>query len=825
MEQLQQALSHYIQQKLSFKELTAILDQQLAAEPDSVGQIQVQLRTLQEQRQLPMPVYAELDLYVQQFHKRQQTPEATPVADRFKWRLVEEWPDEWQKQPVPELKANYLVKNSYRLKYKIAEDITGEYWQAIDTLEDERSAKRVVMLRFLDPSLNNQQTLLNNLRHDFHNYQQVRHPNFLSVHEMGRDGGLVFISFAWFQANTLRNLLELNPTGIPLHGAQDIIESLAAILDYSHKHISHLYLTPENIFYDPMRKITQVADCGLTPLLLASANQSSNTARDHRLAYTDCALLGGMKNASPQSYVYTLACLSYELLSGQHPFNAANCLEAGEKQFQANTLVNLSTSQWQVLSQALSFDSDQRPRSVNKLCSSLYPPKTWTNKLIAILGVGLLLGAGLLYLNNTLWHYQSIRAGVIAQQADDVRALESQNPDIQLKILQDEGSAIKDALARFYIQDSGNESIDKIARLAPPVRNVLLYDPAAKKRLLAYYDAEIKTAIKDDKFELAGNLAQNLQRHYQETSEWQTQISLQYDQRVAEIEGKYKTCFEAEITLANKTPCLQENRAILSQIDPQHPLLDAAPLQQLYQKICEQFMKKGAYAQAKSSLDNWQSLLPEADVERERLSRLVAQHLDIQQHIEQKDFTSATRLLKEAQTLYPQRKDFKAYQKSLEKLRKAELKNLSQRYQIIFDQELLIPSAEEEDIFDIRAELKRIDPEHKLLRNDKLHDLFFEKVIDSAKNADNALEEVKALLEAWQHLFEEKAYISPLNKERLEHARNRVTLYYLQRAKQEQKAAYAQFALGLKPVTSVEEKLKTLLESLQTAPTTSDTTQ
>jgi len=763
-----------------------------------------------------MPVYAELDLQIQQHNKRQQTPDGIPTAERFKWRLNEEWLEGWDKQTCPELKPNTLIKHSYRLKYKIAQDITGEYWQAIDTIEDQRSPKRLVMLRFLNPKLNTHQRQLNNLRHDFHAYQQIRHPNFLNVYEMGHEGGQVFISFAWFQAETLRDLLNQNPTGIPLHGAQDIIESLAAVLEHSQKHISHLYLSPESIFYDPMRKITQVADCGLTPLLLACANQELGQSQNNRLAYTDCELLNGMSRANARSHVYTLSCLSYELLSGQHPYSGRNCLQAQEKQYQANTLANLSAKQWQILAQGLLFDNNKRLRSINKLYTGLYPKKTFTTALYSLLGISLIIGAGLIYLSKTHWYYQDIRTGIIAQQTPKINALESLKTDIQQKILQDDNSNIKDALTSYYIQHTGDKAIEKLEQYAPQVRNSLLYNPSVQKHLLNYYDQQIKQAIQQDQFEHAQQLAQSLQRHYPETSAWQTEISITLDQRINIIQSQYQTCLKADITLSDKTPCLRKNRHILSQINPQDPLLNPKPLADFYRKTCEKFMHQKAYAQAKIALDDWHSLLSQTpDPERERLSWLVTRHLDVQYHIKHQNFAKASALLQEAQTLYPARKDFQAYQKPLKKLQQQAISNLEKRYQIVLDQEQIIPLEQDQDIFDIRQELQAIDPQHPLLSDGKLHDLFFEKVTETAKDSENALTEVKTLIDTWLQLFQNQSKTNPLHKERFDHACNRVTLYYLQRAKKEQNSAYLSFALSLKPVPSVEKKLNDLLKKLQ----------
>ncbi len=69
--------------------------------------------------------------------------------------------------------------------------------------------------------------------------------------------------------------------------------------------------------------------------------------------------------------VFSFACVAYELLTGQHPFQHRSSLEARDAGATPPRAWNLSASQWLGLLSALAWDREQRPADIMTLLDSL----------------------------------------------------------------------------------------------------------------------------------------------------------------------------------------------------------------------------------------------------------------------------------------------------------------------------------------------------------------------------------------------------------------------------------------------------------------------
>jgi hypothetical protein len=82
-------------------------------------------------------------------------------------------------------------------------------------------------------------------------------------------------------------------------------------------------------------------------------------------AYASCELLDG-RQPEARDDLYSLACLSYELLCGEHPFQGRQATDARDRGMQVRRPSNLSASQWRTLRRGLSFSREQRSMSVRQ---------------------------------------------------------------------------------------------------------------------------------------------------------------------------------------------------------------------------------------------------------------------------------------------------------------------------------------------------------------------------------------------------------------------------------------------------------------------------
>lgn len=272
----------------------------------------------------------------------------------------------------------------------------------------------------------------------------------------------------------------------------------------------------------------------------------------------------------------------------------------------------------------------------------------------------------------------------------------------------------------------------------------------------------------------------------------------------------------------DRTPCLTETRQQIRRIAPQHEQLQDPALALTYRTEAEKLLTSKAYDQVKVLLADWQQLLPEASPERDSLQWKLERSQLVGDYLQQEDFSALDKALNEALTLYPESPSFKAYQQEINAHRQRLLNDLGQKYQAYREQGKLLPDDAGEDLFDVRTRIMHIDPTHPLLRDAKLHKVFFDRVVEFAAKDEDSLPHLKKLVLTWRTLFSAETNFTPADQEQFERAGNRIALRYLlksqkltEQGQQEQAMAYLEFALTLSPADSVSEKLNAALSVLQ----------
>src|SRR5258708_21613564 len=80
-------------------------------------------------------------------------------------------------------------------------------------------------------------------------------------------------------------------------------------------------------------------------------------------AFASCDLLEG-SGADPRDDLFWLACMSYELLAGEHPFQHRRTTEARSQKIAPPRPPGLSGRQWKALMQGLAWERADRPAAV-----------------------------------------------------------------------------------------------------------------------------------------------------------------------------------------------------------------------------------------------------------------------------------------------------------------------------------------------------------------------------------------------------------------------------------------------------------------------------
>jgi serine/threonine protein kinase len=264
------------------------------------------------------------------------------------------------------LVANEVLRNRYRVLGTLAHGGMGTVYAAIDEFRlDDADGGQCVAIKVLHTEVIQRPDLLAELRGEFQRLQSLSHPNIVRVHEFDRDGDLTFFTMEHLSGSPLSRVLASNRT-VPIARpyALAIIQQVGAAVDYAHaRGIVHGDINPGNIFITDLGEV-RVLDFGASYRLhreptMPDLDDLSRTAVVTP-SYASCDMLQGAP-ATVRDDIYALACVSYMLLTGRHPYHGKNALEARAARLAPRRPTGLSTRQWRALRDGLRFERERRP--------------------------------------------------------------------------------------------------------------------------------------------------------------------------------------------------------------------------------------------------------------------------------------------------------------------------------------------------------------------------------------------------------------------------------------------------------------------------------
>jgi Tol biopolymer transport system component len=153
----------------------------------------------------------------------------------------------------------------------------------------------------------------------------LQHPHILPLFDSGTVEGTVFYVMPYVEGESLRNRLR-RERQLPVADALRIATEVAGALDYAHRHgIIHRDIKPENILLHDGSAV--VADFGIALAVSRSEGGTRLTETGLSLgtpSYMSPEQAMGERNLDARSDVYALACVVYEMLTGEPPFSGSS---------------------------------------------------------------------------------------------------------------------------------------------------------------------------------------------------------------------------------------------------------------------------------------------------------------------------------------------------------------------------------------------------------------------------------------------------------------------------------------------------------------------
>ena len=231
---------------------------------------------------------------------------------------------EGQDLPVWELKIGETVAG-YRILQRLGEGVSAVVYRVVPLSAQDGTE---LALKLLKPSELRGTDAVGRFRREMAALSKLQHPNIPYLSDYGEYRGMFYLCMELLQGS---NLAEL-PLPLPLPTTRHILRQLATALSHAHGFgILHRDIKPGNVVLSE-GNLAKLTDFGL-----ARAQDSNTLTMEGTLLGTPAYMAPEVANGQPgcpQSDMYSLACLSLEILSGNPPYSGDSPLAVIFQQIQ-----------------------------------------------------------------------------------------------------------------------------------------------------------------------------------------------------------------------------------------------------------------------------------------------------------------------------------------------------------------------------------------------------------------------------------------------------------------------------------------------------------
>ena len=255
----------------------------------------------------------------------------------------------------------------YEIVAKLGAGAHGVVYRAVDTMLDREVAIKQVRLDLFTDATHSEEMRRRTTR-EAKMAAKLRHPGIVAIHDVVHTAASTLLIMEFVNGETLE--VELRERGhLSLERTLELVEQVADALDHAHAHgVVHRDIKPANLILETSGAI-KIADFGIAKSQSVSESSLNITATGSVLGtpyYMSPEQARGEACLDGRSDLFSLACVTYECLSGQKPFRAKAVVDVliqivnGEPGALDHHALGLSPALDTVLEKALEKKAEER---------------------------------------------------------------------------------------------------------------------------------------------------------------------------------------------------------------------------------------------------------------------------------------------------------------------------------------------------------------------------------------------------------------------------------------------------------------------------------
>ncbi len=251
-----------------------------------------------------------------------------------------------------------IFGNRYRLM-----ELIGEGGMALVYKAECSLLCRTVAVKILRPQFANDAEFVERFRREARAAASLSHPNVVNIYDVGQEDGMDYIVMEFIPGETLKSIIK-REAPLAIDRALEITRQIAAALHHAHqRNIIHRDIKPHNILVTPDGQI-KVTDFGIARAISAGSFTQTGMVVGSVHYSSPEQIRGGV--VGPQSDLYSLGCVLYELLTGEVPYTGDTSIAIALRHLQGNAVPagelrpEISQSVESIIEKAMAVDPAQR---------------------------------------------------------------------------------------------------------------------------------------------------------------------------------------------------------------------------------------------------------------------------------------------------------------------------------------------------------------------------------------------------------------------------------------------------------------------------------